>query len=149
MDAESRGKHAGLRGLCAIEFRQTRLNSYLPRFKTRWLTEVDGKEGIYRNPVVLGRELKNEMDSGKWRSQAEFAATLGISPTRLRSFLSLTQLDPDVEALFIALGSVLPEGCVIGTERIQKLLKLPKIEQMLQAKEIIREVGIEIEGCLS
>ena len=89
------------------------------------------------------------MDSGKWRSQAEFAATLGISPTRLRSFLSLTQLDPDVEALFIALGSVLPEGCVIGTERIQKLLKLPKIEQMLQAKEIIREVGIEIEGCLS
>lgn len=89
------------------------------------------------------------MDSGKWRSQAEFAATLGISPTGLRRFIHLTRLDPDVEALFVALGSVLPKGCVIGTERIQKLLKLPKEEQMLRAKELIREMGIEKERCLS
>jgi hypothetical protein len=133
----------------ATKSRTFTIRCKLPRFETRWLTEVDGKEGIYRNPVVLGRELKNEMDSGKWRSQAEFAATLGISPTRLRSFIHLTRLDPDVEALFVALGSVLSKCCVIGTERIQKLLKPPKEKQILRAKELIREMGIGIEECLS
>jgi len=53
------------------------------------------------------------MDRGDWRSQAEFAASRGISPTRLRSFLHLTRLDPDVEEMFVSLGSVLPKGCVI------------------------------------
>jgi hypothetical protein len=110
--------------------------------------EVDGEAGTYRNPVVLGREFKDEMERGKWRSQAGFAATLGISPTRLRSFLHLTRLDPDAEEMFVSLGSVLPKGCVIGPERIHKLLKLPRNEQMLRAKEIIREAGMETEGGL-
>lgn len=118
----------------------------LPLFRTKWLSEADGEEGIYRNPVVLGREFKDEMDRGNWRSQAEFAATLGISPTRLRSFLHLTRLDPDVEELFISLGSVLPKGCVIGPQRLHRLLKLPRNEQMLRAKELLREAGMETEG---
>ena len=122
------------------------LRCKLPLFRTKWLAEADGEAGIYRNPVVLGREFKDEMERGNWRSQAEFAATLGISPTRLRSFLHLTQLDPDVEEMFISLGSVFPKGCVIGPERVHRLLKLPKNEQMFRAKVLIKEVGIEIEG---
>ena len=74
----------------------------LPLFRTKWLTEVDGKEGIYRNP--------------------------------------------DVQEMFISLGSVLPKGCVIGPQRVHRLLELPGNEQMLRAKELLREVGMETEG---
>ena len=88
----------------------------LPHFKTKWLVEVDGQNGVYRNPVVLGRELKEEMERGKWRTQADFAATLGMSPSRLRSFICLATLHPDVERLFISLGSILPKGCFLSDE---------------------------------
>ena len=55
----------------------------------------------------------------------------------------LKRLDPDVEKAFLSLGSTFPKGRFISDFRIRKLVKLPKEEQMVQAKKLIEDAGME------
>jgi hypothetical protein len=65
----------------------------LPRFKTGLLIAHGEDQTGYRNPVVVGLELREELKSGRWRTQAELASSLGVCMTLLKTLLALTRLD--------------------------------------------------------
>ena len=120
----------------------------LPRFKTGLLIAHGDKQTGYRNPVVVGRELREELKSGKWRTQAELASSLGVCMTLLKTLLALTRLDPIVEELFVSLGDPLPEGRRLNHHRMKKLVRLPKNRQWVEAKQLIEEAGMDIPPIL-
>ena len=95
----------------------------LPRFKTVLLIAVEhgGQQTGYRNPAVVGRELREELKSGRWRTQAELASSLGVCMTMLKTLLALTRLDPIVEELFVSLGDQLPEERRLNHHKMKKL----------------------------
>ena len=70
----------------------------LPRFKTGLLIAHGDKQTGYRNPATVGRELREELKSGRWRTQAELASSLGVCMTLLKTLLALIRLDPIVES---------------------------------------------------
>jgi hypothetical protein len=98
----------------------------------------------YRNPAVVGRELRDELESGKWRTQAELASSLGVCMTLLKALLALTRLDPLVEELFVSLGDPLPEGRRLNHHRMKKLVRLPQNMQWVEAQQLIEEAGMDI-----
>ncbi|MFH1150286.1 MAG: hypothetical protein V1748_07415 [Actinomycetota bacterium] len=118
----------------------------LPRFKTGLLIAVEhgGQQTGYRNPAVVGRELREELKSGKWTTQAELASSLGVCMTLLKTLLALTRLDPIVEELFVSLGDPLPEGRRLNHHRMKNLVRLPKNRQWVEAQQLIEEAGMDI-----
>ena len=121
----------------------------LPRFKTGLLIAHGGQQTGYRNPAVVGRELREELKSGRWRTQAELASSLGVCMTLLKTLLALTRLDPIVEELFVSLGDPLPEGRRLNHHRMKKLVRLPKNEQWVEALQLIEEAGMDIPPCFA
>jgi hypothetical protein len=102
------------------------------------------KQTGYRNPAVVGRELREELKSGRRETQAELASSLGVCMTLLKTLLAITRLDPIVEELFASLGDPLPEGRRLNHHRIKELVQLPKNTQWVEAKQLIEEAGIVI-----
>ena len=117
----------------------------LPRFKTGLLIAVAHgcQQTGYRNPAVVGRELREELKSGRWRTQAELASSLGVCMTLLKTLLALTRLDPIVEELFVSLGDPLPEGRRLNHHRMKKLVRLPKNRQWVEAQQLLEEAGMD------
>jgi len=93
----------------------------LPRFKTGFLIAHGKQQTGYRNPAVVGRELRDELESGRWRTQAELASSLGVCMTLLKTLLALTRLDPIVEELFVSLGDPLPEERRLNHHRMNNV----------------------------
>ena len=127
----------------------------LPRFGVLHLTDVDGKNGHFRNPLFIGMEWKEQLQARKWReresevgpiqTRAEFGASVGISGFSVRDYLYLTTLDDDVRALFLSLGAELPEGCTITKAGVKRLVKLKGSRQMREARSLIEKAGIELQ----
>jgi hypothetical protein len=63
--------------------------------------------------------------------------------TLLKTLLALTRLDPIVEELFVSLGDPLPEGRRLNHHRMKKLVRLPKNEQWIEARQLIEEAAID------
>ena len=131
----------------------------LPHLGTFRLTDIEGQTGVSRNPLVIGLEWKKELESNKWqkmeseigkmRTQANFAASIGISSSSVREYLYLISLAPDVVEMFVSLGNTFPKGSYISKSRMRQLRKLPKNKQMSQAKKMIEDAGMDIPGWFS
>jgi hypothetical protein len=107
------------------------------------LVEDDGERLAFRNPLVVAFELKKEWESGKWGTQRDFAAALGICFTRLKAVLSLTRLDPIAQEILLSLGPILTTS-LITDSKLHPLVKLPAEEQVLRVKQMIDKAGIKL-----
>jgi hypothetical protein len=88
----------------------------------------------------MAQEWQQALDSGEYRTQAEFARRQGISRARVTQVLQLLNLAPDVLHTITAHGDPLPSQVI--TERMLRFIVDRSADE--QRQEICR---ILTEGC--
>ena len=97
----------------------------------------------YRNPVILAREWKKMLESGKYASQTALARKLGVSRVRVTQVLNLLKLTPEVIEKIAGLGDPLASP-VVTERRLRPLVNLPRAEQRKQVRTLLVEpVGLQ------
>jgi len=81
----------------------------------------------FRNPIFLAQELAEAMKRGQFRTQSEFARTIGVSRARINQILRLLKLPPKIQESAIRTGDPLPSR-KITERRLRTLLSSTQVE---------------------
>ncbi len=91
---------------------------------------------MYRNPVVLAKELQAALHSGDGRRPSDLAAELGVSRARMTQLLRVLRLSPGVLATIEQLGDLWPTR-IVGEHTLRDLVDLPDERQLDILKSLI------------
>jgi hypothetical protein len=86
---------------------------------------------VYQNPIYRAMEWQKMLDSGQYKSKAEFAKYLGVSRVRVIQMLNLLKLDSHVIDKLKGVGETFDKK-LFGEKTLRTLLKLSPENQKLR-----------------